>query len=228
LHARWIGAGHDAAAQQPIAEELVKLDGAHPESNALTALTYTFSNTAASAELKASLLGVVTTQMTTPMAQRIAASIKQKAEADAKLAALVNKPLVLAGTTVDGQPFSIGQYKGKVVLVDFWATWCGPCKAELPHVKDVYAKYHDKGLEIVGVSNDFKADELRKFTPENGMPWVELFDAQAAADHQWNPLTENFGILGIPTMFLVDKKGIMRTYEAREDMDTLIPKLLSE
>ncbi len=67
---------------------------------------------------------------------------------------LTGDPVKVSGKTIDGKPFDISQYKGKVVIVDFWATWCGPCLAELPNLKKIYEKYHDRGLEIVGVNLD--------------------------------------------------------------------------
>lgn len=114
------------------------------------------------------------------------------------------------------------------VLVDFWATWCGPCVAGLPHMQGVYKQYHDKGLEVVGVSNDFQPDALVKFTAQKQMPWVELIDKDAAAKHQWNPTTLGYGINGIPTLFLIDKKGVCRSVTARNELETLVPKLLAE
>jgi len=136
------------------------------------------------------------------------------------------KPLTIQGTTLGGRNFSTDEWKGKVILVDFWATWCGPCIAELPRVKKVYADYHDKGLEVLGVSNDNSGDDLRKFLSQNpDMPWPELFDDKATG---WNPITLSYGIQSIPTMFLIDKKGILRTVEARSEMEKLIPQLLAE
>ena len=228
LNARWLGTGKDPVAQKSIADDLEKLDIAHPDSDDLTMLTVSMANTAVSSDVRSHMRDLATKTMTSSMAKRMAKSVKDKTDSEKTLASLTGKPLTISSTTVDGKPFSTEEYKGKVILVDFWATWCGPCKAELPRVKELYAKYHDKGLEIVGVSNDYSAEAVKKFTPANDMPWVELLDAKAADDHQWNPTTIGYGIRGIPTMFLIDKKGVLRTVEAREEMETLIPTLLAE
>jgi thiol-disulfide isomerase/thioredoxin len=75
-----------------------------------------------------------------------------------------------------GEPLSIAKFKGKVVLVDFWATWCGPCRGELPNVLAAYKKYHDKGFEIIGISLDRDENALKSFIKENGMVWPQYFD----------------------------------------------------
>ena len=90
-----------------------------------------------------------------------------------------------------GQPLSVGKFKGKVVLVDFWATWCGPCMEEMPNVQAAYAKYHDKGFEIVGISLDENADALKKTLAEKNMTWPQYFDGKG-----WDgALPQRYGIV---------------------------------
>src|SRR5204862_4366697 len=84
------------------------------------------------------------------------------------------KPMELKGTTAEGAKFDLAQYKGKVVLVDFWATWCGPCRAALPELKETYEKYHGKGLEVVGVSLDYELKDLTDFVEKEKITWVNL------------------------------------------------------
>jgi thiol-disulfide isomerase/thioredoxin len=102
-----------------------------------------------------------------------------------------------------GNPLSISGLKGKVVLVDFWATWCGPCVAELPNVIAAYGKYHDKGFEIVGISLDRSEDALKKFIAERKMTWPQYFDGKA-----WDSkLGRQYGITSIPATYLLDREG---------------------
>ena len=106
---------------------------------------------------------------------------------------------------LDGKALSIASYKGKVVMVDFWATWCGPCVGEVPNVAAIYQKYHDKGFEIIGVSLDREGDKdkLISFTKDHNMPWRQYFDGKF-----WqNDLAVKYGIQSIPATFLLDGSG---------------------
>jgi peroxiredoxin len=102
-----------------------------------------------------------------------------------------------------GKPLSIANYKGKVVLIDFWATWCGPCVAELPNVLQAYEKHHAAGFEIIGISLDSDAQKLAKFVKEKNMPWQQYFDGKG-----WgNKLAQQYGVNSIPATYLLDREG---------------------
>jgi thiol-disulfide isomerase/thioredoxin len=139
-------------------------------------------------------------------------------------AGLVGKPLAIKFAAVDGRQVDLGYLRGKVVLIDFWATWCGPCVHEVPHVKAVYDKLHPKGFEIVGISFDQKKTALQSFVLKEKMTWPQYFDGKG-----WeNQFGVRFGIESIPTMWLVDKKGVLRHIDAREDLEAKVQKLLAE
>ncbi len=126
-------------------------------------------------------------------------------------------------TDLDGKPLSIAAYKGKVVLVDFWATWCGPCIAELPNVLKTFSKYHDKGLEIVGISLDSDKDKLTKFIADKKMTWPQYFDGQG-----WkNKLAAKYGVNSIPATYLLDKDGMIIAKGLRgEALEAAVAKAL--
>jgi len=139
-------------------------------------------------------------------------------------AGLVGKPLAIRFAAVDGRQVDLGNLRGKVVLIDFWATWCVPCVHEVPHVKAVYDKLHPKGFEIVGISFDQKRIALQSFVLKEKMTWPQYFDGKG-----WkNQFGVRFGIESIPTMWLVDKKGVLRHIDAREDLEAKVQKLLAE
>ncbi len=125
---------------------------------------------------------------------------------------------------VDGSEVDLSKMKGKVVLIDFWATWCGPCMMELPNVLDVYKKYHDKGFEIIGISFDRDIESLKKVIKERGVSWPQYFDGKAW-DNDWGV---HFGIQAIPTMWLVDKDGkIVDTEPRGAELGSKVANLLS-
>jgi peroxiredoxin len=154
---------------------------------------------------------------------QVIATIEKQAAATNLLA--VGKPFpAFAEKDLGGQPLSLANYKGKVVLVDFWATWCGPCVEELPNVIAAYGKFHDKGFEIIGVSLDQSHDALVAFIREKKMTWAQYFDGQG-----WNnKLGQEYGISSIPATFLLDRNGVIIARDLRGDaltkkLATLLP-----
>jgi thiol-disulfide isomerase/thioredoxin len=140
-----------------------------------------------------------------------------------KLVALKSKPLDLKYTAVDGTTVDLSQMRGKVVLIDFWATWCGPCVGEVPNVVAAYQKYHGKGFEIVGVSLDQDKDAMLAFTKDHGMTWPQYFDGKV-----WkNDISTSYDINSIPSMWLVGKDGKLITEDAREDLAGQVEKALA-
>ena len=120
----------------------------------------------------------------------------------------LGKPLDIRFTALDGREVDLAKLKGKVVLIEFWSTSCGPCIGEMPSVKAAYEKYHSRGFEVLAISLDDKESVLRKFVAEKKLPWPQHFDGKG-----WeNKFAVRYGIFAIPTMWLVDKGGNLRTH----------------
>lgn len=134
-------------------------------------------------------------------------------------------PLDLKFKAVDDTDVDMAKLRGKVVLVDFWATWCGPCRAEIPKVVTAYNQLHKDGFEVIGISLDQDKQRLVDFTKQAGMTWPQYFDGKG-----WeNAISTRYGIDSIPAMWLVDKKGYVRSTEARgDDLAAQVKKLLAE
>jgi peroxiredoxin len=138
-------------------------------------------------------------------ADQLLAMVKRQEEAKKIQAGLVvgSKFPDFNDNDITGKPLSLADYKGKVVLIDFWATWCRPCVAELPNVQKAYDKYHPKGFEIVGVSLDEDKAKLESFTKQQKMTWPQIFDGKA-----WeNKLAQKYGVNSIPATYLLDGEG---------------------
>lgn len=125
-------------------------------------------------------------------------------EGAARRLGIVGKPFELTGQTINGDPIDIASLQGKIVLVEFWATWCGHCLDELPALKRHYQKYHDRGFEIVAISVDDDREELESFLKKQQLPWTIVHDEEAGSDH---PATTQYGITAYPTSFLLDRAG---------------------
>ncbi|MCL2647678.1 MAG: thioredoxin domain-containing protein [Phycisphaerales bacterium] len=169
-------------------------------------------------------LAVVKDHLNSESARQAAAKI----DAEAVQRAFVGRPLRISGRTITGENFSINRLRGKVILVDFWATWCGPCREFVPVLKKLYADYHDKGLEIVGVDNDSADDKVAGFIKTNAMPWPQFRESTQNDDDNVHPLAKRYGIDSLPTIYLIDAKGNLRYIDGHEDLETKVKKLLAE
>lgn len=125
-------------------------------------------------------------------------------EGMARQMVLVGNSMKLKGKTLKGKTLDIKDLKGKVILVDFWATWCAPCRAAIPGLKRLYKEYNDKGFEIIGISADSSRERLEAFVKDIGMPWPTLYEDGADGQH---PVAMYYGVMKFPTTILIDRNG---------------------
>lgn len=115
----------------------------------------------------------------------------------------VGKTLSLRGEGLDGKPIDLADYRGKVVLIQYWATWCEPCKTDMARIKELYSQYAGQGFEVIGVSLDSQLDEAEQYVKSNRMQWKHIYEEGGLDSRPANEM----GILTLPTMILVDEKG---------------------
>lgn len=143
---------------------------------------------------------------------------------DGKRSFELGKALDIKFIAVDGREVDLSKMTGKVVLIDFWSTGCGPCVAEMPNVKAVYDKYQEKGFEIIGISLDDDKEALVNFVADKKLPWPQYFDGKG-----WqNDYAVRFFLTGIPTLWLVDKDGNLADLNARGNLEQKVTRLLEE
>jgi thiol-disulfide isomerase/thioredoxin len=142
----------------------------------------------------------------------------------------LGKPFLLEfKDAISGSAVSMAKLKGKLVVIDFWATWCGPCVLEMPAMKKLYAKYHDQGVEFLGISLDYPEAQgglgrLRKYVKENEIAWPQYYQGDG-----WDSkFSSDWGIHAIPAVFVVDTIGNLYSTEAQGKLDTIIPELLAK
>ena len=152
--------------------------------------------------------------------------VTEKMEKERKVAIGQIVPDFLYATR-EGKKVSPGDFRGKFLIIDFWASWCGPCRKEIPNLKEVYAAYKDKGVEILGVSIDKKEAEWLKALDEEKMDWTQIH-----ADDEGKQLMSDFQFSGIPFIILLDENGTIRAKNLRGDniaseLDALIAEKTS-
>jgi peroxiredoxin len=136
-----------------------------------------------------------------------------------------NEPIPFSVKDIEGKTLTLASYKGKVVLLDFWATWCMPCKQEMPNVLRIHDRFHKKGFEIIGISLDSDRVALDRYIKSNKMTWPQYFDGRG-----WqNGVAEIYKVRSIPATYLIDKQGKIRYRSLRgAELERAVEMLLAE
>ena len=162
------------------------------------------------------------TQLATHKDSAIAGMAKGKLAVLKAMAELKSKPLELKFKAMDGAKVDLAKLRGKVVLVDFWATWCGPSMEELPKLTAAYAKFHKQGFEIVGISLDEDEAALKRVLKSKKIVWPQCFDGRG-----WeNEIAHRYGVTALPTTWLVNREGLLVEVNPPADLAEKIERLL--
>lgn len=145
---------------------------------------------------------------------------------------MFGQPLTLTGVGFDGETIDTGRWKGDVILVDFWGSWCGPCIVEMPRLQGLLEEHADDGFRIVGVLCDERPDKAQRMAEENGWDWPHMVAPPDEDGHfpSRHPIAQRYGVRGFPTMWLIDRRGVLREVVDRREgvMEEQVRRLLAE
>jgi len=129
------------------------------------------------------------------------------------------------GTTPDGKKLSLNQAMGRVTIIDFWASWCRPCRMENPYMVQLYKKYHDQGLNIIGVSLDKSKEAWLKAIQDDGLEWQHISELKFWQE----PVAKIYGVVSIPQTYILDAKGVIRAKNLRRaELEAKVKELMEE
>jgi thiol-disulfide isomerase/thioredoxin len=151
---------------------------------------------------------------------------RERKEGETSKDALEGKPgptLQVEGwVNTDGKPLTLSNLKGKVVVLDFWGVWCGPCRAAMPHLKELYEKHKSEGLVVIGIHTANRGDEMAKYVEETSLPWPVAVDAE-------NKTVAAYHVDSYPDYYVIDRAGKLRMADlANKELDRAVESLLKE
>jgi thiol-disulfide isomerase/thioredoxin len=139
----------------------------------------------------------------------------------------IGKPFAFESKDLHGNTITSNDYLGKVVLIDYWALWCGFCLQEIPNIKNLQSRFHDKGLRIVGVFNDCRLDALKDYIKENSIDWPQLITPKATKVISMHPLAQRYGITALPRYAIIGRDGnLIGMYVRVGHLESKIKELL--